>query len=105
MDISKDLLGSCSPYIHTYIYDIDDRSLIIEFIGNINKPKPERRLVFTEISSFSEHNELGEFDDENLDDLVDISRILIDGVQTFVVASYKKTITIASEAEPFAEAI
>lgn len=101
----QQLLGRCSPYIHTYLYDIDDRSVIIEFIGNIEDPKPHTRLVFTEVQSFQEQYQLDEFDDENLDDLVDLSRARIDGKAAFVLTSYKKTITLVTDCEPFTEAV
>lgn len=102
MEISQDLLGQCSPYIHTFIYDIDDRALIIECVKDPKKPVPSLRIVFTDIQSYSEESLLDEPDDENLDDIVAITP----GKEgRYVITTYKKEITIITSEEPFTEKV
>lgn len=102
MEISQDLLGQCSPYIHTFIYDIDDRALIIECVKDPKKPVPHTRIIFTDIESYSEENLLDEPDDENLDDIVAITR---GKNNRFVITTYKKEMTIVTMEEPFTEKV
>lgn len=102
MEISQDLLGKCSPYIHTFIYDIDDRALIIECVKAPKQPEPHTRIVFTGIQSYSEESLLEAPDDENLDDLVAITP----GKEgRFVITTYKKEITLSCEEAPFTERV
>lgn len=105
MDISSDLLGKCSPYIHTFAYDIDDRALIIECMQAPKDMTPSLRIVFTEITTFQETSLLTEFDDENLDDIVDISPCTHpkSGEKGYIITTYKKEITIYTQAQPYTE--
>jgi hypothetical protein len=102
MEISQDLLGTCSPYIHTFIYDIDDRALIIECVKDPKKPDPFLRIVFVDINSYSEESLLDAADDDNLDDIVAITRGSED---RYVITTYKKEITIQSAQEPITERV
>ncbi len=102
MEIAQDLLGACSPYIHTFIYDIDDRALIIECVKDPKNPAPHTRIVFTDIQSYQENNLLDEPDDENLDDIVAITP----GQQGhYVITTYKKEITLTTSEPPFTERV
>ncbi len=102
MEISQELLGTCSPYIHTFIYDIDDRALIIECVKDPKKPDPFLRIVFVDVSSYSEESLLDAPDDENLDDIVAITR---GSENRYVITTYKKEITIQSAEEPITERV
>lgn len=107
MDISHDLLGKCSPYIHTFAYDIDDRALIIECMKDPKDMTPSVRIIFEDIASFKEVSLLAEFDDENLDDIVDISPCTHpeSGEKGYVITTYKKEITLYTQAKPYAEPV
>lgn len=104
MNISNDLLGKCSPYIHTFAYDIDDRALIIECMQDPKDMSPSLRIVFSDIEGFKETNLLSEFDDENLDDIVDISTCKSpQGQAGYTITTYKKEVVIYTQTEPYTE--
>lgn len=102
MDISKDLLGKCSPYIFALIYDIDERALVIECVTDPRKPEPALRLIFPGITHYSEDNLLDAPDDENMDDIVEILPTREEG---YLITTYKKEITIKTTEEPVVETI
>lgn len=106
MDISSALLGKCSPYIHTFAYDIDDRTLIIECMNDPKDMTASLRIIFENITSFKEQNLLNEFDDENLDDIVDISPCTDpdNGDKGYIITTYKKEITLYTPEKPYTEA-
>lgn len=105
MDISNDLLGKCSPYIHTFAYDIDDRALIIECMKDPKDMTPSVRILFEDIHSFKETSLLPEFDDDNLDDIVDISPCTHpeNGEKGYVITTYKKEVIVYTPAQPYSE--
>lgn len=105
MNIASDLLGKCSPYIHTFAYDIDDRALIIECMKDPKDMTPSVRIVFEGIRAFKETHLLDEFDDENLDDIVDISTCTDpeNGEKGYIITTYKKEITLYTSTQPYAE--
>lgn len=102
MSLLFDLLGDCSPYIYNLVYDIDARMLFIECLDDPDSDEPALRMVFPEITRFSETNRLDRFDDETMDDLVDMTRGDSGAV---TIVTYKKEITIELTGEPFAEEI
>lgn len=102
MSLLSELLDDCSPYIYNLVYDIDARMLFIECLDDPDSDEPALRIVFPEIVSFRETNRLKQFDDETMDDIVDMTRA-DDG--TVVIVTYKKEITIELTGKPFAEEI
>lgn len=102
MSLLSDLLGDCSPYIYNLVYDIDARMLFIECLDDPDSDEPALRVVFPEITSFREANRLNQFDDETMDDIVDMNR---GEGGSIVIVTYKKEITIELTGEPFSEEI
>ncbi len=100
MILTGKLLGDCSPYIFNMIYDIDVRMLFIECVDNVKQTKPNIRIVFPEVISYSERNLQKEPDDEYMDDLVVVERLDDKNIQ---ITTYKKEIKIELNAEPFTE--
>ena len=102
MSLTGKLLGECAPYIYNLVYDIEVRMLFIECIDDPDTKQPDLRIVFPEILSYSETNELNQPDDEYIDDLV-----LIDEVEKgkIVIHTYKKKIEICLTGSPFTEDI
>lgn len=102
MSLYSDLLGDCSPYIYNLVYDIDARMLFIECLDDPESDEPDLRIVFPDVVSFRETNQLNKPDDETMDDIVDIIR---DGEGPISILTYKKAIEIELTGEPFAEEI
>ena len=102
MDITEQLLGDCSPYIFNMVYDIDVRMLFIECVDDPKSQNPVLRLVFPEILSYEEVNQLDEPEDDTIDDIMTINRIEDDQI---LITTYKKEITISLTEDPFVEEI
>ncbi|MCB1616282.1 MAG: hypothetical protein KDI30_09735, partial [Pseudomonadales bacterium] len=84
------------------VYDIDVRLLFIELADDPVKQTPSLRLVFPEITHFSEKNNLQKPDDEYVDDLVSIEEIKPGTLQ---INTYKKTLCIELAQMPYREKI
>lgn len=102
MSLYSDLLGDCSPYIYNLVYDIDARMVFIECLDDPESDEPDLRIVFPEVVSFREANQLNKPDDETMDDIVDITR---DSEQLIHILTYKKAIELELTGEPFVEEI
>lgn len=102
MDISEDLLGGCSPYIANLVYDIDVRMLFIECVDSPENQQLMLRLVFPDIISYSEENQLDAPDDDNMDDILEI---FWEGDNKLCIETFKKTIHLALTGKPFTETI
>jgi len=102
MDISEELLGNCSPYIANLVYDIDVRMLFIECVDSPENQQPMLRLVFPDITSFSEENQLDAPDDDNMDDILEI---YWEGDNQLCIETFKKAIHLQLTGEPFTETI
>jgi|TARA_B100001063_G_C16767732_1_gene559699 hypothetical protein len=94
------LLGKSSPYIFNLVYDIDVRLLFIEFLNDPSDEKPSLRIIFPEISMYSEANQAEFDDDELMDDLVSLEQI---SDSRIIILTCKKEITIELAGKPFAE--
>ncbi|MDH5516958.1 MAG: hypothetical protein OEY36_03935 [Gammaproteobacteria bacterium] len=102
MILTGKLLGECSPYIFNLVYDIDVRMLFIECVDTIKQTKPNIRIVFPEIISYSEKNLQKQPDDEYMDDLVVVERTDDNHIK---IITYKKEIELELSAEPFTESV
>lgn len=102
MELLDDLLDGASPYLYALIYDIDERALVIECVKDPKKPTPYQRIIFTGITHYSETNLLDEPDDENLDDLVEIT---VKKDAGFLITTYKKEILVHTTEQPISEPI
>lgn len=100
MSIHEQLLADASPYIFALIYDVDARALVLEFLKTPKQAEPYRRVIFTQISHYKEENLLDVADDENLDDLVAVTKLAKQG---YIITTYKKEITIMTEAQIICE--
>ena len=104
MILTGKLLGEHSPYIFNLVYDIDVRMLFIECVNSVKAKKPDIRIVFPEILSYSEKNLQKQPEDEYMDDLVVVEQTDKTGDQyTIKVTTYKKEIELILTAEPFTE--
>jgi hypothetical protein len=103
MDLTDQLLGDCSPYIANLVYDIDVRMLFIECVDSPEEgQEPSLRIVFPEITSYSETNQLDLPDDENMDDILEI---YWEGDNQLCVETFKKAIHLQLTGQPFTEEI
>jgi|TARA_B110000879_G_scaffold194514_1_gene262383 hypothetical protein len=102
MTLIAKLLESNSPYISNLVYDVDVRLLFIECLEDPSDEKPSSRLVFPEITSYSEINQGDAFDDELMDDLVTMDW---SGENRITIVTCKKEITIELTGTPFSEEI
>ena len=100
MILTGKLLGEHSPYIFNMVYDIDVRMLFIECVDSVKQKQPTIRIVFPEITSYSERNLQKEPDDEYMDDLVVIEQT---DDSHIIITTYKKEITLQLNAEAFTE--
>ncbi|MAD57276.1 MAG: hypothetical protein CMK44_01705 [Porticoccus sp.] len=100
MTLVSRLLGKSSPYIFNLVYDIDVRLLFIEFLNDPSDEKPSLRIIFPEISMYSEANQAEFDDDELMDDLVSLEQI---SDSRIIILTCKKEITIELAGKPFAE--
>ncbi|MCO7226771.1 hypothetical protein [Pleionea sp. CnH1-48] len=102
MDLTDELLGDCSPYISDMIYDIDVRMVFIECMFEPKKQEPALRIVFPDITHYSETSLLDDPDDEVIDDIVSIIQV---DEETISITTYKKEMTLKLAGEPFIEDI
>ncbi|MFT7267623.1 MAG: hypothetical protein ACI9LL_000998 [Porticoccus sp.] len=96
------LLGNSSPYISNLVYDIDVRLLFIECLEDPSDEEPSLRIVFPEIISYAEINQVDALDDELMDDLVSMDW---SGENRVTIVTCKKEIMIELTGKPFAEKI
>lgn len=102
MDITEQLLDGCSPYIANLVYDIDVRMLFIECVDSPEGQQPSLRIVFPDIISYSESNQLDQPDDENMDDILEI---YWEGDDQLCIETFKKAIHLQLTGQPFTEDI
>lgn len=102
MELTEQLLGGCSPYIANLVYDIDVRMLFIECVDSPENQEPTLRIVFPEITSYSESNQLDEPDDDNMDDILEI---YWEAEQQLCIETFKKAIHLQLTGKPFTEVI
>jgi|TARA_B110000196_G_scaffold68978_1_gene58615 hypothetical protein len=102
MTLTAKLMGTSSPYIFNIVYDIDVRLLFIEFLDDPSDEQPSLRIIFPEITLYSETNQADAIDDELMDDLVSMDWVSKDKV---AVITCKKEILIELTGEPFSEKI
>jgi len=102
MSLFADLMGNCSPYIYNLVYDIDVRLLFIECLEDPADEEPSLRLVFPDITHYSESNQADALDDELMDDLVSIDW---SGDNQITIATCKKEMILELTGEPFTEEI
>ena len=95
------LIANSSTYVSSIVYDINERTLVIELVDNPDKMNLSRRITFPGILSYKETNMEEEPDDECMDDVVGID-YTSNGV---CIHTYKKEISIEVEGEPHAEDI
>jgi hypothetical protein len=96
------LLGNSSPYISNLVYDIDVRLLFIECLEDPSDEEPSLRIVFPEIVSYAEINQVDALDDELMDDLVSMDW---PGENRVTIITCKKEIMIELTGKPFTEKI
>lgn len=95
------LVGSSSPYVSSIVYDINERTLVLELVDHPDKMNLCRRITFTDILSYQEENMEEEPEDECMDDIVGI-----DYIQGGIcIHTYKKEVVLKLESEPRAEYI
>lgn len=102
MSLTNKLLGNYSPYICNLVYDIDVRLLFIELADDPVKQQAVFRIVFPEITLYSESNNLDKPDDEYVDDVVSIDE---ETTGVYLISTYKKQIRIEAGSPPFTEKI
>lgn len=102
MDLTEQLLGDSSPYIANLVYDIDVRMLFIECVDSPENQRPTLRIVFPDIISYSESNQLDQPDDENMDDILEI---YWEDEQQLCIETFKKAIHLQLSGKPFTETI
>ncbi|WP_461519710.1 hypothetical protein [Porticoccus sp.] len=102
MSLIAELLGDCSPYIYNLVYDVDVRLLFIECLDDPSDEEPSRRIVFPEITSYSEGNQTDALDDELMDDLVSMDWTNENQV---TILTCKKEIVLELTGKPFSEQI
>lgn len=102
MELTEQLLGDCSPYIANLVYDIDVRMLFIECVDSPENQDPSLRIVFPEVISYSESNQLEQPDDDNMDDILEI---FWQDKQQLCIQTFKKEILLQLTGQPFTEVI
>lgn len=102
MTLISKLLGHSSPYIFNIVYDVDVRLLFIECLDDPSDEMPSLRIIFPEISLYSEVNQSEAGDDELMDDLVSLEQV---SNKKIVILTCKKEITIELAGKPYAEQI
>ena len=102
MELTDQLLGDCSPYIANLIYDIDVRMVFIECVDSPENQDPTLRIVFPEVISYAETNQLELPDDDNMDDVLEI---FWQGKQQLCIQTFKKEIILQLTGQPFTEVI
>ena len=102
MELTEQLLSSCSPYIANLVYDIDVRMLFIECFDDPDQQNPVTRIVFPGVLSYAETNLLEAPEDDSIDDVVSIEQI---DTRKIVITTFKKEILLTLTEQPFVEPI
>lgn len=101
-DLTSRYLAGCSPYISSLIYDIVNRTLLLECVTDPNSLKPHTRVFFTGIRSYSEETVNDEFDDMCMEGVVGMHWVR---EHIFCLHTDKKEIILELENEPRVEVI
>lgn len=72
MDLIKQHLNDCSPYILNLNYNLNQREIVVVFANNTEDWAPSKRLVFSDVISFSEEPSEDLNDDDLIDSLMDL---------------------------------
>jgi len=72
-DITGNLLKGCSPYIGKMVYDVADRTLIIECVDNVKNMRPAKRIELSGVVKYDEENLDDVLDDQLLDSIIGIN--------------------------------
>ncbi|OAI26783.1 MULTISPECIES: hypothetical protein [Methylomonas] len=101
-DLTNRYLASCSPYISSLVYDIGNRTLVLECVPDPNSLKPHTKVIFTGIRSYSEETIDDEYDDMCMDGVVGMHWVR---EHIFCLRTDKKEIILELENEPRLEFI
>lgn len=101
-NLTNKYLGKCSPYISSLVYDIGNRTLLLECVTDPNSLKPHTQVHFTGIRFYSEETIDDEYDDTCMDGVVGMHWVR---EHIFCLRTNKKEIVLELENEPRVEAI
>ena len=76
--------------------------LFIECVDSPENQDPSLRIVFPEVISYSESNQLDQPDDDSMDDILEI---FWKGEQELCIETFKKEIVLQLSGKPFTEEI
>ncbi len=71
-NLTSEWLNNASPYISTWIYDIDSRKIILECVDTPEKMNPTKRITLTDVIEYREETIDDEYDDQCLDSVIGI---------------------------------